>query len=159
MISLSGLGPTDDVLCGLGGDDEFEPDGGNDVMIGGDGTDVVNLSQAGAAVDVDLAAGLGTVGPDELLIVEVEDVTGGAFDDTITGDSADNTLKEGEGKDTLDGGEGDDTLKGKDGKDTLKGKDNTDTLDGGDGDKDTCDGGPDHDDKHAPGCETKKHIP
>jgi CSLREA domain-containing protein len=184
--SLADLGPTDDVLCGLGGDDEFElGGGGDDVIVGGDGHDVIDLSAASAAANVDLATGLGTVGADLLAIVEVEDARGSAFGDDITGDAGKNTLKGGEGKDTLKGGGGKDILKGEDSKDTVKGQDDKDEIKGGDGgddllggdgDRDDIDGndggdalnggGGDHDDcnggsgndEHDGGCEKKKSL-
>ncbi|WP_269780285.1 M10 family metallopeptidase C-terminal domain-containing protein [Methylobacterium sp. Leaf118] len=65
----------------------------------------------------------------------IENVLGGAGDDTILGNNAANVLA---------GRAGNDTLSGKDGNDTLEGSTGTDTLDGGAG-NDTLDGGKDAD--------------
>jgi hypothetical protein len=123
----------DEVLCGLGGNDTFIPAGGDDVIVGGDGDDELDLSDASAGVDVDLAAGQGATGPDELVLAELEDVVGSAFADELSGDTGANTLDGGDKTDTLVAGGGADTVLGQNGADTLRGEDGADVLKGADG--------------------------
>ena len=73
----------------------------------------------------------GTMGVDAL--VNVENVTAGAGNDTITGSDSANTLDGGAGNDTLFGNAGDDTISGGANDDTISGGAGNDTLDGGDG--------------------------
>lgn len=73
---------------------------------GGDGVDLLDVSQAAAGTTVNLEAG--RVGTSKA--VNFENVTGTAFDDTITGDSGDNVIRGGEGNDVMRGGEGADTF-------------------------------------------------
>ncbi|RME92932.1 MAG: calcium-binding protein, partial [Verrucomicrobia bacterium] len=58
----------------------------------------------------------------------VEEVIGGALDDTLRGNSNDNTLRGGPGNDLLDGKSGDDVLDGGAGNDDLNGGADTDTI-------------------------------
>jgi len=108
---------------------------------GGDGVDTLDLSQAAAAVEVDLAAG--TVGSSTA--ENFENVIGTEFDDKITGDEQDNVISGLGGVDTISGGAGDDTLVANKGDDFVYGGkgddalvwnngDGSDLLDGGDGD-------------------------
>jgi CSLREA domain-containing protein len=141
-VVTGGVG--DDVLCGLGGDDTFVPGGGQDLIVGGAGTDTIDFSSAAVGYDVDLDTGIATgVGNLDLHgLVNVEDVIGTGFADTLTGDDADNELDGGAGTDELDGLGGDDTLLGSDGSsDDLDGGDGDDTVKGGDGKKDDGRGG------------------
>ena len=79
----------------------------------------------------------------------IENIIGGAADDTIKGDILSNSLSGNSGNDLLDGGVGDDHLYGGAGDDKLIGGEGDDTLFGGDGDDnliggagvDTIDGG------------------
>lgn len=98
---------------------------------GGSGTDTLDLSLASSAVTVNLTAGTygGVVGG----ISAIENVLGGAGNDTLTGDSADNILNGGGGSDTLLGQGGADILLGGTGNDTLQGGDGRDFLIGGTG--------------------------
>jgi Ca2+-binding RTX toxin-like protein len=73
---------------------------------GGDGVDTLDLSQAAAAVDVDLNAGTLAGSTAE----NFENVTGTAFDDVITGDDQDNIIRGGNGNDVMSGGDGADTF-------------------------------------------------
>ena len=59
----------------------------------------------------------GGAGSDTL--INIENLTGSAFDDTLTGDANANTLSGLEGDDTLQGGAGNDTLDGGTGNDTA----------------------------------------
>ncbi len=118
----------------------FDGRGGDDLIDGRGGVDAVryNLSLQGVTVTLGnpgssgtasdgspvlggqiVAAGTpsATIGTDTL--VNIENVEGSTFNDTITGNSQDNRL---------DGSAGDDTLSGQGGNDTLLGGDGTDTA-------------------------------
>ncbi|MEO1191608.1 MAG: iron-regulated protein frpC [Pseudomonadota bacterium] len=71
---------------------------------GGDDRDLLDFSQAAAAVQVDLDAG--TAGTST--VVNFEDVTGSAFNDVILGDASANRIRGGDGEDILAGGAGED---------------------------------------------------
>ncbi|MDQ2081666.1 Ig-like domain-containing protein [Xanthobacteraceae bacterium Astr-EGSB] len=136
-------GEGDDVLMGGAGDDELVGDTGNDVLAGGanddtidggDGIDTVSYADDMAGVVVDLAAGTASgdhVGTDTL--IGIENVIGGAGNDTLIGDDAANVLDGGLGNDTIDGGAGNDVLIGGAGNDVLTGGDGDDLLKGGAG--------------------------
>ena len=118
-----------DTITGDAGANGFYPEGGDDVIVGGDGLDTIYYLFATGPVTVDLAAGTATgEGSDSL--TGVENVAGSDFGDTISGDAGPNTIT---------GGPGDDVLNGADGNDILDGEDGNDTLDGGAG-TDTCSG-------------------
>ena len=105
------------LLLGLAGNDTLDGGGGNDTLDGGSGQDTATYASAPGAVRVSLAiAGpqdTGAAGLDTL--VSIEELQGGAFDDTLTGGSGSDTLRGGAGNDTLVGGPGNDSLDGGDG--------------------------------------------
>ena len=106
---------------------------------GGLGTDLVDYSVSDAAVQVDLSSGGPQTGgfADGDMLVDVELIIGGIYDDAIAGSDSSNRLAGGEGKDTLDAGTGGvDTLQGGKGEDFIT---VTDTLTV----KDQIDGGTD----------------
>jgi Ca2+-binding RTX toxin-like protein len=130
-------------LEGGAGNDTLVGGAGDDTLDGGDGTDL--LSYAGNAanqpINVNLASGTaadGLGGTDTLL--NIENVQGGAGNDTITGNSGANLLIGGLGRDSLIGGAGSDTLQGGEGNDFLDGGADNDLLQGGEG-NDTLRGG------------------
>jgi Ca2+-binding RTX toxin-like protein len=117
--SLNGGSSADTLVGGLG----------DDLLDGGSGNDTVNYAAAAGAVTVNLALGTATgEGSDTLL--NVENVIGSDFNDTITGNGVANVLTGGLGNDTLHGGDANDTLTGSAGNDTLHGGDANDTLTG-----------------------------
>ncbi|MBW8776920.1 MAG: hypothetical protein JF596_18510, partial [Stenotrophomonas sp.] len=65
--------------------------------------------------------------------LNVQNIAGSAYGDTLSGDDIANAISGGVGNDTLDGRAGDDTLDGGAGDDTLRGGAGNDTLLGGDG--------------------------
>jgi len=113
-------GAGDDILTGNAYSNLLEGGAGNDTLDGGWGTDTVSFS--GALEDIvvvltdpssepdGIAGGSATgadIGMDTLR--NIENITGGAGDDSITGNSLDNILDGGAGDDLLDGGKGTDT--------------------------------------------------
>jgi Ca2+-binding RTX toxin-like protein len=128
---INGLGGNDTIIGGAGDDTVDGGSGndlflavagdGNDVFEGGVGTDTYSLAALAAAVTVNLAAGTSSgseSGSDVLL--NIDNVTGGAGHDVISGSSGNNVLNGGTGNDTLHGGvSGTDTLAGGIGDDTY----------------------------------------
>ena len=122
-------GPGNDILLGRGGDDFLAGDPGDeigdDVIDGGEGSDLADYRDRTVAVDVDLADELpdGSAGEADRLI-GVEDVVAAKAPGTLSGDAQDNELHAAgvggraighEGNDRLsgasvDGGPGDDDL-------------------------------------------------
>jgi hypothetical protein len=98
-----------EVLCGLGGDDRIEGNGGDDVLVGGFGNDTLE----------------GGANNDRLF--------GGNGDDILSSRGGDDALYGGTGDDVLNGGSGTNRLLGEAGADELNGGIGTDTLDGGEG--------------------------
>ena len=98
-------------LVGGDGDDTLIGGDGNDTLTGGVGIDTASYATATLAVTVNLSTPTGTAtggaGSDTLTLIE--NVTGGAGDDSITGSAANNVLDGGAGNDTLAGGAGNDT--------------------------------------------------
>ncbi|RLJ41031.1 hemolysin type calcium-binding protein [Litoreibacter meonggei] len=91
---------------------------------GGNGVDTLDLSQADAAIKVNLAAGkLGRSKAENF-----ENVIGTQFDDKIKGDTGDNVISGLGGEDTINGRAGDDTLIGGKGNDKVFGGKGDDTL-------------------------------
>ena len=104
-------GGNDDTLKGSTGDDLITGGTGNDSIDGGVNLDTVSYVAAGNAVTVNL--GLATAqavggGQGTDTIVNVENILGSAFGDTLTGSAVANILTGGVGKDTLAGGAGHD---------------------------------------------------
>jgi Ca2+-binding RTX toxin-like protein len=91
------------------------------------GTDTLNYGTTTAAVVVNLTSGSAS---GFTSITNIENVTGGAGNDTLTGNDLTNTLNGGAGNDTLTGGLSNDTLLGGAGNDTLLGGLGNDTLTG-----------------------------
>ncbi len=115
---LSG-GGGNDILNGGMGDDVLSGGLGNDTLAGGDGSDTADYSGATGAVTVNLglsrAQDTGSEGFDKLS--GIENVIGGAGNDTLTGNASDNMLKGGDGDDKLNGQGGADFLIGGKGND------------------------------------------
>ena len=166
----------DDVLIGGGGNDVIGGGAGNDRLIGGDGddrilagdgadfydgsagVDTIDMRVIASAATVDLAAGTGAGSMAGDQFVNIEDLLGTLFDDSLFGDDADNyfkglkgndimtgaggndRLRGGLGPDQIDGGEGDDMLWGGVARDVLTGGAGRDIMRGDRGD-DTLDGG------------------
>src|SRR5205085_724113 len=90
-------------LTGSSFDDTLSGDAGVNVLNGGSGVDTVSYASAAASVSVSLALqgqaqATGGAGMDTLL--NFENLTGSAFNDTLAGDGGDNVLNGGAGIDT-----------------------------------------------------------
>jgi Ca2+-binding RTX toxin-like protein len=108
-------------ITGSSGDDTIEGDAGNNVLTGGNGIDTVSYAHATAGVNVSLAitSAQNTGGAGTDTVVQFENLTGSAFNDTLTGSSVANVLTGGAGDDSLNGGSGADTMVGGTGDDTY----------------------------------------
>ena len=159
--TLSGLDGHDQLFGGAGndrllgglGNDMMIADGdatGNDYADGGAGIDTIDYMRSavtsGVTVNLNLttAQNTGAAGLDTIL--NVEQVIGSRFADTIIGNAGDNWLQGNQGGDTISGGAGNDTLfagagdfgtinslDGGTGNDRLSGGSGNDTLTGGEG--------------------------
>jgi Ca2+-binding RTX toxin-like protein len=93
----------DDTLLGAAGADTLIGGDGNDLMDGGSEIDLVSYAGHAAGVNVHLgitsAQDTGGAGVDRIL--NVENLTGTGFDDTLGGDAGNNVLDGGLGIDTL----------------------------------------------------------
>jgi Ca2+-binding RTX toxin-like protein len=131
--SLYGTGQSDEIY-GYGGNDTLKGFGGADHLDGGAGIDSVFYGDSMAGVAVNLATGQGFGGSAQGdTLVNVENVYGSYYNDTLTGNDAANVLQGQEGNDVLKGGGGADRLYGSIGDDFLKGGGGGDYLEGGDG--------------------------
>lgn len=113
-VQQSALLEADDLMGGDGDDLVVTGMSIADVH-GGTGTDTLSFQHSTLPVTVDLATrsafdGIGTAAKPNYTIVDIENVTGTAQDDTITGDANDNVIDGRGGNDHLDGGGGNDTL-------------------------------------------------
>ncbi|MBC7987479.1 MAG: FG-GAP repeat protein, partial [Sphingomonadaceae bacterium] len=106
-------GKGNDSLSGNGGADTLEGGKGGDTLDGGSGIDWASYAKAPAAVRADLetpASNTGEAAGDSY--VDIENLLGGAFNDSLHGDA---------GANELSGGNGDDSLLGRGGADVFTG--------------------------------------
>ncbi len=104
-------------------------DPGNDVYVGGDGSDTVRWLGLDGPISANLTTGVATgLGTDNLSAIENLVGSGGA--DTLIGNEAANVLNGSSGDDHIEGLAGDDTLVGGGGVDFLDGGDGTDSCKG-----------------------------
>ncbi len=107
-------------LDGSAGDDLLNGDGGSDALVGGEGNDTVTYATSLAAVQVNLATGIGHGGRAEGdTLTGIENLVGTVLGDTLVGDNAANKLSGGDGNDLLNGDGGADTMNGGAGVDTV----------------------------------------
>ena len=112
-----------------GGNDMIYTAGGYDTVDGGAGIDTVSYSDSWDKVVINLATGVGQYGAASRdTLVNVENIIGSKFDDTITGDAGTNMLNGGAGNDKLHGGDGNDVLIGGSGADVIEGGAGADTV-------------------------------
>ena len=122
--SIEGVigGSGDDILIGTtgannldgnSGNDTLVSFGGNDTLDGGTGNDLVSFGFTSSNISLDLSnSNAQTSGVGELVVTNVENITGGLGNDILTGDDENNSLNGGFGADTLIGNGGNDTLDG-----------------------------------------------
>lgn len=114
-------------ILGFSGKDTIAGGKGDDILFGGTGADLLDDSGAGAAVVVNLAAGIST-GSGLDVVSEFENVVGSDFGDILSGDAGPNRVLGGPGIDEIAGQEGDDFMNGGRGKDDVDGGPDTDTC-------------------------------
>jgi hypothetical protein len=115
--SLNGGSSSDTLIGGLG----------DDLLNGGSSNDTLDYTAAAGPVTINLALGTATGDGNDTLL-NVENVTGSSFEDTITGNTVANVLIGGGGNDTIGGGDGNDVLTGGTGIDQVFGEVGHDTL-------------------------------
>lgn len=119
-------------LLGGDGDDTLVGGSGADTLQGGSGNNWSDYSASSTSVRVNLETGTGEFGDatgDRL--IDIQNVRGSEFSDTLTGSDADNAFNSGAGDDTITGGGGSDTFifEGAHGADVIRDFDpETDTL-------------------------------
>jgi len=124
---LAAMGGNDLAFGGLGNDLFIGGEGdGDDTYVGGEGIDSVKYTSALAGITVDLVEGTAystdgnnaaAIGTD--VLIDIEHVIAGNFNDILIGNASANSLEGGAGDDWLQGGEGVDTLDGGPGSDTT----------------------------------------
>jgi len=121
---------------GGGGNDVITANSVANVIDGRGGNDTVSYKVSDAGVTVNLADGLAEKGgfAEGDTLLNIENVDGSNFADSLTGNAGANTLNGFGGDDFILGAEGNDVLNGGDGNDELVGGSGNDTLDGGAGD-------------------------
>ncbi|MDD2830166.1 MAG: calcium-binding protein, partial [Sulfuricurvum sp.] len=128
---IDGMGGND-ALYGGNGEDTFFSSSSNEYIDGGAGIDTVSYVSATSAVTINLALTVqDTLGSGTDTIINVENLIGSEFNDTLTGDSGNNIITGGAGNDSLSGGAGNDTINGGAGLNTLSGGQGNDTVYGG----------------------------
>ncbi len=119
----------EDKIYGMGGNDYIATGGGYDYVDGGDGVDTVTYEDSWDHVVVNLTTGKNQYGEASRdVLINVENIVGSVYNDTITGDAAANRLTGGEGADVLNGMAGIDYLYGEDGNDSLTGGSEADVF-------------------------------
>ncbi|WPX64177.1 retention module-containing protein [Pseudomonas sp. MH10] len=115
-------GDGDDVLQAGSGNNELFGDNGNDVLISGPGNDLLDggagnntasyvNATAGVHVDLSITTAQNTLGAGTDTLVNIQNLIGSHFNDTLIGDGGDNIINGGLGNNTLTGGGGNDTFK------------------------------------------------
>ena len=118
ITGMSGV----DRIYGMGGNDYIATGGGYDYVDGGDGVDTVTYEDSWDRVVVNLTTGVNQYGEASRdVLINVENIVGSAFNDTITGDAGANRLTGNAGNDTLSGMAGIDYLYGGTGNDKMTG--------------------------------------
>ncbi len=123
----------DDTVYGEDGDDTINGGLGNDLIDGGAGTNTASYSQSSGAIGLDLrfSGAQNTTGAGTDTLLNIQNVIGSAFSDTIIGTDDANRINGAVGADIIYGEGGNDILEGSSNNDTLYGGNGDDTLDGG----------------------------
>ena len=112
-----------DIVRGLGGNDQLYGDQGDDTLIGGTGSDTLDggsgnntasYDGSSAAVKIYLDEANANSGGDADgdKLINIQNIIGSAYEDSLQGDASANRIYGGDGDDTLQGGAGADTLDG-----------------------------------------------
>jgi Ca2+-binding RTX toxin-like protein len=109
----------DDVLSGGAGNDILFGGLGDDMLDGGAGVDTTSYLYATGSVTVNLGIGKSTGADGNDSLINIENIVGSSYDDSLIGDVNSNNLNGGSGNDVLIGGLGNDILDGRDGVDTV----------------------------------------
>ena len=122
-----GLG--NDTLTGNNSNDELHGGDGNDILNGGLGSDILNgglgidtadYASSSSAIAINMHAGTASGGlATGDTLIDIENIAGTNFNDTVFGNASDNHLMGGDGDDILGGAGGADILDGGLGNDTA----------------------------------------
>lgn len=118
------------VIGGAKGNDTLDGGLGHDTIYGDEGTDTITYATRTKPVVVTLGTTLmnnGEAGENDQLFT-IENVIGGAGNDSLVGDAHGNALTGGAGNDTLLGGKGNDNMDGGAGRDSIDGGLGADTA-------------------------------
>lgn len=130
-------GTGDDTLDGGAGTDTLTGGAGVDTIDGGAGTDKVSYEFAVGEVTADLGGGYGktttATGIESDTLVNLEDIDGSAFRDSLLGATGNNSIRGLGGADTIYGLAGDDVLSGNQGDDWIDGGAGNDVIYGDEG--------------------------
>ncbi len=111
---------SDNAFYGNHGDDTLTGNAGSDTLDGGSGLDTAIYFNAPASINANLLSGLASGDGGDTLI-NIENIQGSAYNDTLIGNDSINFLYGNNGNDSLSGGKGTDNLNGGAGDDTLDG--------------------------------------
>jgi Ca2+-binding RTX toxin-like protein len=113
---------------------------GDDTIDGGAGRDTSAYDFSNGSTRASLVTNTATGANGNDVLISIENLRGGDFNDTLEGDNNSNQLEGRAGNDLLIGNGGNDTLNGENGNDTLQGGAGPDLINGGAG-NDSLDGG------------------
>jgi hypothetical protein len=118
-------GSGNDTIDGGSGRDLMIPGTGADTVIGGPDTNAGSYEDRTAPVTVTLdnLANDGQAGENDRLVSDVENIIGGAGDDTLVGDGNPNDIDGGDGGDVINPGGGPDFVDGGTGNDRIEARD------------------------------------
>ncbi|QNE32523.1 hypothetical protein F1C10_11575 [Sphingomonas sp. NBWT7] len=129
--TLIGSDLGDTLIGGAGNDTLIGGAGGYDIMDGGTGADTVVFMEGTQVIATltDTGSSKFTIdGVDRGEMKNIENLTGGGFNDILTGNSKANRLEGGSGDDVMDGGRGNDTLVDGFGYDIMTGGEGSDRF-------------------------------
>lgn len=128
-------GVGNDLLDGGAGDDTFIGGAGNDSFRGDTGLDIIDYSQSGSALNIDLSTAQlsGGDAAGDQIISGIDGIIGSAYNDSLVGFDHEGTDPADTYTNVLKGMGGNDTILGKGGSDSLYGGAGDDSIEGGAG--------------------------
>ncbi|MGD9919280.1 MAG: beta strand repeat-containing protein [Paenirhodobacter sp.] len=109
--AINGTGNArDNLIIGNLGNNVLEGLGGNDTLNGGYGNDTASFEHAASGVNASLYTGIATLSGETDTLINIENLTGSAFADSLYGDTGDNVFVGLGGNDTINGYSGFDTV-------------------------------------------------